>query len=467
MKGPTKTIFLAVFEGVEAKNILRTPILPTLLADPLVRIILFTKSEERAAYYREEFPDRRLRFEVVARPPVTGLDRLFGVLKFTLLRTATTDLKRRMARQEGGGLFRYAAGMLLNRLLARPFIRRLVRFLDFAIVRDHTYDEYFRRYRPALVFLPHLFDEPETHLLRAAKRFHVPSVGFVNSWDKATSRCILRLLPDKVVVFNNIVKRDMIKHNEMKPENIFVGGLPQYDLYLRHKPVKREEFFSRYGLDPRKHLVVYAPMGRAFSDADLIVLDILRRLISGGAIKNAELLVRFQPNDFVDEVELKKRPGLAFDCPGRRFSAKRGVDWDMDENDLRHLADTLYHSSLIVSYASSICVDALAYDKPCLNINFEPPRPGMMRRSPTNYYQTDHYKNVLETGAVLLADSEEELVVKANELLSPLARSAAGLLTAEVEAGRERLKREQWQFLDGRSGERIGRFLLDEIARRG
>jgi len=39
-----KTIFITIFEGVEAKNILRTDILPTLLADPEVRIVLFTKN---------------------------------------------------------------------------------------------------------------------------------------------------------------------------------------------------------------------------------------------------------------------------------------------------------------------------------------------------------------------------------------------------------------------------------------
>ena len=291
-------------------------------------------------------------------------------------------------------------------------------------------------------------------MLRAAKKFRVRSVGFVNSWDKATARAIFRLLPDKVVVFNDIVKREIIKHDDISPNNVFVGGLPQYDIYLNHKTTARESFFARYGFDPRRRLIVYAPMGSAFSDVDWHMIDLLAKLVRENRIKDVALLVRFQPNDFFDEEEIKKRPELKYDYPGRRFGGKRGVDWDMDEKDLNHLTDTLFHASLIVSYASSICIDALAFDKPSLNINFEPPGRRTIRKSPTMYYQTEHYENVLETGGVTLASSEEDLVSKANTLLDDPKLGALG---------RARLKREQWQFTDGRSGERIGKFLLEQL----
>ena len=451
IEGRVKTIFIAVFEGVEAKNVLRTAVLSTLLSDPSVYVRLFTKSHERVTYYRHEFPDKRISFEVVGRPNSRGLDKIFARLKFTLLRTKTTDLKRRMAYQESGNLAAFALSFLASRIFARPIVRRFVRFLDFILVRDDTYDAYFKNYRPALVFLPHLFDEPEIGMLRAAKKFRVRSVGFVNSWDKATARATMRLLPDKLIAFNDVVKREVIVHDEMKPEDVFVGGLPQYDIYLSHQPVSREKFFARYGFNPRKRLIVYAPMGAAFSDVDWQMMDIIRWLITEGKIKNAEFLVRFQPNDFLDEAEIKKRPNLKYDYPGRRFGGKRGIDWDMDEKDLKHLVDTLYHVSLIISYASSICIDALAFDRPSLNINFEPLGKRTIRKSPTQYYHTEHYENVLKTDGVTLASSEEDLVAKANMLLDNTKSGADG---------RSRLKAEQWHFTDGRSGERIGNFLL-------
>ena len=59
MSEKQKTIFLTIFEGVEAKNLLRTSVLPTLMSHPNVRIVLFTKSQEKIDYYRKEFSDQR------------------------------------------------------------------------------------------------------------------------------------------------------------------------------------------------------------------------------------------------------------------------------------------------------------------------------------------------------------------------------------------------------------------------
>ena len=126
MSQKIKTIFLTIFEGVEAKNLLRTSVLPTLLADPSVRIVLFTKSSEKVEYYRKEFPNPRLIYEVVSRQPISGWDAIFAKLKFTLLRTATTDLKRRLNYQCEKPFFRYFGGLFANRLLAWPIVRKII-----------------------------------------------------------------------------------------------------------------------------------------------------------------------------------------------------------------------------------------------------------------------------------------------------------------------------------------------------
>ena len=132
-----KTIFISIFEGVEAKNIMRTPILSTLLKDSNIKIVLFTKSEERVVYYKQQFPDLRLTYEIIKVPPPTGLDRFFASLKFTLLRTETTLLKRRMTYEESGNRIRFAIGLLLNK-----FFRSLKPLLLF-IISQKTSETYF------------------------------------------------------------------------------------------------------------------------------------------------------------------------------------------------------------------------------------------------------------------------------------------------------------------------------------
>jgi CDP-glycerol glycerophosphotransferase (TagB/SpsB family) len=451
-----KTIFLTIFEGVEAKNLLRTSVVPTLLSDPEVRLVLLTKSAERATYYEAEFSNPRLLYEVVPRGAVRGFDRVFATLKFTLLRTATTELRRRMAYEARRNRLAYWSGWFINRLLARPLVRRLVRFLDYHLVRDATYAPLFDRYQPDLVFCAHLFDEPETHLVREAKRRGVKVVALVNSWDKVTARCIMRLLPEKAIVFNDIVKQEMMMHNEMRAENVFVAGIPQYDDYLSASVTSRETFFARIKADPVKPLLVYAPMGSTFSAYDWDIIDLLHQLNSEKRFAHeVELLVRFQPNDFVDQEALAARPWLRYDYPGIRFTASRGVDWDMNAEDLAHLHATLMHLSILVCYASSVAVDAACFDKPVVNINFKTRNEGLTAKSPTFFYETEHYAKALRTGGIRLVASEGALIEWVNRYLED---------SSLDHEGRARLVAEQCQFTDGRAGERMGKFTLEQLS---
>ena len=68
-----------------------------------------------------------------------------------------------------------------------------------------------------------------------------------------------------------------------------------------------------------------------------------------------------------------------------RFSNKRGVDWDMSNNDLRHLHDTLENISILICYASSISIDAIVFDKPVININFEVKEKQKLSKTPTYF----------------------------------------------------------------------------------
>lgn len=445
------TIFITIFEGVEAKNILRTPILDTLLAEKDIRIVLLAKSLERVAYYKAEFSDPRLIYEVIGQRALRGLDAFFAKAKFMLLRSPSTDMKRRLLRQEKGQMFFYA-GLFFKIIFARPFFRRVARMLDYMCVRTHTYDALFNKYQPSLVFMAHLFDEPEVTLLREAKRRGIRTIGFINSWDKVTSRAMLRLLPDRFVVFNSVVRDELVRYNEVSFEQIFVGGLPQYDQFVQEGGGKGEQFFARTGISPEKKVLLYASMGRAFSESDWEMIDLLQTMISQELFgAHVVLFVRFQPNDPLDMGELEKRPGLYFEYPGVRFGSTRGVDWDMSKKDISNLKETLQAMSVLVCYASSLAIDAAFLDKPIVNINFEIKTPSSPLKSPIQYYESDHYKKALAMGAIPLASSKEDLVRIVRAYLENPA-----LLREE----RARLVQQQCEYKDGKSGERIARFLL-------
>ena len=450
-----KTIFITSFEGVETKNLLRTTILPTILASERARVVLFAHDADRVAYHKKEFSDERICYEVVPKPQIRGLDRLFQKLKFTLLKTETTDIRRRMKYETNNNFILYAAGLAVNRLLAHKIMIGLFRFLDEHVIKNNDYEAYFERYQPSLVVLANLFDEPEAHLLRAAKKRNVASVGFINSWDKVTARCVLRLLPDSVIVFNSIVKEELVRYDYVRPEDVFIGGMPQYDHYIGRTPIPRDEFLKQKGLSPDTQLLLYAPVGSTYGTSDWAMIDFLHGLIGKGTFgKRAAMLVRFPPNDFIAPKELEKRPWLLYDHPGFRFTNTRGSDWDMDFQELAYLADTLAHISLLIGYTSSIAIDAALFDKPIISINFEIQKNQSPMQSPTRYQKMIHCKTLLKPGGVRFVKNENELVEWVKRYLEN-----PGL---DYE-GRKRLVHEQCVFTDGKSGERIGKYIVDKI----
>lgn len=447
------TLFITMFEGVESKNILRTGIVCQILEkNPFVRVVLFVKNKERADYYAKEFFDPRIVYEVVEPREIKGIDRFFSLRKFLFLQTETTDLRAKMIAEEHGQFYYYYS-IFIHRLLARPFFIKIFRFLDKLLVRDKVFDKYFEKYKPDLILLANLFDDFEANFLRAAKRNKVFSVGLINSWDKVTARCILRILPDKLIVFNDTLKEEIIKTNIVAADDIFVSGIPQYDAYFKEINISKEDFFKKLGLDLKDKVIVYSPIGGMFSNSDWDILDWLLAMNKEEKFgSHVKILVRFPPNDFIKDEDLKKRPGLLYQYPGTRFSATRSTDWDMNSEELNDLKNTLFYMDLMICYASSISVDAVIFDKPVININFEINNNQSLSKSPTIFYKMTHYKKALIARGIKLVNNKEELVFWVKEYLKNLKLDRKE---------RKRLTREQCEYTDGKSAERIANFLLD------
>ena len=450
-----KTIFITSFEGMEIKNILRTSIFSTLLEDPDVRIVLFTRNQERADYHKREFHDSRIVYEIVEKPEIKGLDAFLQKLKFMLLKTESTDLRRRMRYAADHNRIAYWGGLALNRILARKLSRIMLRFLDYHFVDNLQYDAYFEKYKPNLVVLGNLFTESETDFLRASKKRGIRTIGFINSWDKTTARSVLRGHPNKIIVFNDIVKDEVVCLNDVDPKHIFVGGMPHFDRYFKGTRTSRADFLKKINVPPESRYILYAPIGNAFSDSDWDMIDLLYRLKEEGKFgANTEVVVRFPPNDFIDSVELEKRPNLRYQIPGFRFSNVRGTDWDMGEEEMVQLADTLAHTSLLIGYTSSIAIDAAVFDKPVINIFFEIKKKKSPFLSPMHYYEMTHYAKTFGAGGTRVVHNPDELVLWVNRYLDD---------SSIDREGRQRIVREQCYITDGTSGERIGMFIREYL----
>lgn len=450
-----KTVFISMFEGVESKNILRTGVVGKLLQKhPDTRVVLFMKSKERAEYYAKEFSDPRIIYEVASFSTKSWLEKFFSSRKFLFLQTETTDLRAKMIAQDRGFAYYYYS-LFIHRVMAHNPLVQIFRFLDLLLVKDGSFDVYFKKYNPNLVFLANLFEDTEVNFLRATKKFGVTSVGMINSWDRVTARCVLRILPDELIVFNENVKAEVIDTNFMKPDAISALGVPQYDHYFSPITTPEEEFRKRFNLKKEDKLILYSPIGGQFSNSDWGMIDLLYAINDAKKFgDNVKILVSFPPNDFIREEELQKRPNLLYQYIGKRFSEVRSTDWEITGKELSELKDTLYYSSLVICYSSSISIDAAIFDTPVININFEIKESERLLKSPTVFYGMTHYSKALKTGGIRLVNSQNELIEWTKKYLEN------PLLDHE---GRMRLVAQQCGFTDGQSAERIAEKLSKNL----
>ncbi len=457
-----KTIFISAFSGIEVKNLLRTGVAARLLADPEVQLVLVTTDEpERVAHYRKEFAHPRIIVAPVPRYRAAGADAFFRALSFLLLRTPTTYWRAGLVGRALRRPFHAFITRALHFVLGRKYAIRLARFLDRVLVCRNDYEDLFVKYSPNVIVCANLFDEKELHLLREAKRRGVPTVGYINSWDKVTARAVLRDLPDQFIVFNETIRGELVVHHAVPRKRIAVCGIPQYDFFFRPNAIaesaalygqrirtlrSREEFLRALGLGAGERLVCYAPMGARFSECDFDMIDVLCAFEKDGSMGGAKLFVRFPPNDAVDKTELVRRPNLRCYLPGIRFSAKRGADWDMSFEDMLLLHETLAYASAVVGYASSIAVDAALFGVPFVGVDFETRVVLDSRRAPTEYYKMHHFQKALATGSIALASSPSALADEiARALAHPEERAAARKCLVEM----------QCAFTDGRASERV------------
>ena len=453
-----KTIFISILSGIEAKNILRTDILSRLLKEKNLSIVLFLKSADRLPYYRSVCGENaeRLQF-VVADTLVMGfLEKTLEKLKHYFVFTKTQRLYKQLAYLESKDFLLYAFSYVLSFLLSWSLPRMLSRFVDTYLVKNTTFSSVFDKFRPELVFLGNLFDPIEIVLLREAKRRGVCSIGFINSWDKITSKGFVRILPYSLIVPNYLVRDEACRYLSIPTKRIFVSGYPHYDYYfpIAMDVIPRAEFMRKKGLDPRNKLIVLAPAGSSFTGSDERAVNLLKGIVKKYFDKQVSILVRFQPNDsFNAKTDNGIDGDIAYDVPGARFSTKRGMDWDMDAHDLHVLKNTLYHADLFVTVGSSIGIDAAIFDKPVVVIGFELCPQNSVLEQASLRLTVAHFERVFRIG-MKVAHSENELI----DLIQFYLKHPEA-----DRKDREEMVKEQCYEVDGKSSERFANFILENI----
>jgi hypothetical protein len=372
------------------------------------------------------------------------------------LRDAEADTRRKRLKRVGKKIL--ASSFASRRGV--DMLERSERMISRALCPDDYYTRLYRELRPSLVFNgSHVHSVVAIQAVQAAQWLGIPTAAFIFSWDNLTSQG--RILPayDYYLVWNEDIKEQLLRiYPRISADRVLVTGTPQFDFHFRRDSYwSREEFCRKLGARPERSLVLYSTgMAEHMPGEPLIVEQIADMLSEMTDLGEPQLLVRVYPKDHTGRFEdlKRRRPDIVFP------EAQWIKAWlTPTEADNEMLTNTLRHVVAGINVASTISLELCMFDKPVINVAYNPPGMPEVRVPYARYYEYDHYRTVVDTGAVDVARTPDDMRAKLREAL---ANPAAGCLKR-----RALMQRMFGETLDGRSSERVADAVLSLAAQAG
>lgn len=464
-----RTILLPIYNGLRARNFFLTDLYPELLRGGAQLVILVPSL--KLEYYKKTYTHQlvvsgaepRVVFEAWDPAPEHWLGRTIQWVAFNALGTGTVRAKQYAFYVRDGNLPKFVLRRLVTLLFggARCF-RWLLRALDRFVPADGEVLECIAKHKPNAVLAPDIILASDRLVLRAARAVHVKTIGMVRSWDNLTAKGVIQVMPDWLIAQTKTMEEEAVRLGDMRPERIRVCGVAQFDEYWKSPSQTREDFFDSLKIQRGRRLILCAPFfGEYSQNSGIMLVQQLARAVDLGQLPNdIHLLVRYRPEDLTvdtapDTTHFKHSHITVTKPYSVAFKTGRGKpDYEFTRDDVNLMVNSLRYSAVVITTISTLTVDAVALDRPVLNVRFDVDQKTPAGSRVELFSHFDHYLALEKTGGVRLAHSFDELVAQLNAYLGN------PRLDAE---GRSKIRHDQIQFEDSGSGKRSADAILDVL----
>ena len=357
------------------------------------------------------------------------------------------------------------AKLNVSRTLAFPWANRpglrwgtaIERKLSWKFRPTKEFDKLFADLKPDLVFNASHIHGPQADLpLRVAHGMGIPTSTFIFSWDNLTSRSRVLVPYNDFMVWTEGIKRQFLDfYPEIDPDRVTITGTPQFDYHFDPRfQWSRETLCQRVGLDPARPFILFST-GRDvdFPEEHKIVQEVIHFLKTMPLEVRPQLLVRTyikgtSPAMLALAETMKNDPDVVFPT----------ILWDKQwimplHEDLFVYTNLLRHTALGINAASTVSLELMIFNKPVINLGFEPPGSNLPHWSRfARHIDYDHYRPVAASGGVMVARSLDALQAM---ILRGLSQP-----DADQEAQCRFIRGMFGYTLDGQSGRRVAETLI-------
>ena len=248
---------------------------------------------------------------------------------------------------------------LLRTTPALRLLRAVIEAIDRAMPVGREVRSMLRARRPdVLLISPRLPPGSlESHYVTAAQRLGIRTVVAVASWDNLSSKQLLRVVPDALLVWNETQRAEAESIHGVPPDRVVVTGAQCFDQWFGWEARPREAFCRRVGLDPHRPFVLYA--GGALLPGRRTEAEFVSEWIAGlhssenPVLREIGVLVRPHPKRAAewDNVVVAQRERVAVWPHG-------GVPMPIGEDARADYYDSLFHSAAVVGLNTTAMIEA-------------------------------------------------------------------------------------------------------------
>ncbi len=345
-------------------------------------------------------------------------------------KSSTQEIRWRILRQENILLY-FIKKIILSLFFWVPFS-----FLDFCLAVTTPKDNFHLDKIDVWLSLAPSF-EIETVVSRYIDRFHrrAKKIAFIHSWDNLSSKGSLIRKYDKILVWGDLMEKEVREKLNYGRADVVRVGMPQYDLFYQYKNqsvggVKKQFLYATGHPETVPNELAY-------------VAEVAQRI--NQAFPEYKLIIRVHPNDDMARYKnlQKKYKNIEIENPGQR-TAKTYDKWMPNYDDIKHFADLLKNSQAVINIASTVTIDTSYFLTPVVLLDYDR-ESGYLKDSIKRFYQYEHFKKIIETKGVF--------TVKAKDELESVLKQA---LSSKNDRRRKELIGLYDPFGDGQGGQRIG-----------
>ena len=299
----------------------------------------------------------------------------------------------------------------------------LLRAADAALPISRVYTDYLREQAPDVVIVTPLVSlgSLQFDLLRAARAIGIPTAVAVGSWDHLSSKALIRILPDRLLVWNHTQRIEAVTYHGVPAARVAVTGAQCFDEWFERSPARtRDAFCAVVGLPADRPIVLY--VCSALFDGSPSEAAFVRTWIEAvrssphAALRDASVLVRPHPKRGFewDHVSLAGIPRVAVWPPRGQVP--------IDGTSKDDYFDSLFHSAAIVGLNTSALIEGGIIGRPVYTV--------LLPEFRENQEGTLHFRYLLEV--------EGGLLHAARGLDEHLDQLAGGVADSHGEAARQR-----------------------------